>query len=182
MATRTKKTRRNSSEYAAAVEASEEFHGTPATEDFRIVTKIFEHGTLADCGELIRLEVMPVHGGPLIDIKKLKGARLARSPKGYPFQLFVEGGDQSVNLEDFEIYSPHEVEVLGKLKHVVYYTIKHHLGKDGGEANFKHELNDAQKTIPTKARNRPTVIYDTINKLLSLAGGEYEILPEGIDN
>jgi len=171
-------------EYEAAVQASEEFHGTPATEEFRIVTKIFEHGVLADCGELIKIEVIPIHGGPVIDIKDFgkHGARLARSPKGYPVQLFIEGGDQSVNLEDFEIYSPHELEVLGKLKYIVYYTVKHHLGRDGGEANYRHELNDAQKTIPTKARNRPTVIYDTINKLLSLAGGEYEILPEGIDN
>jgi hypothetical protein len=90
-----------------------------------------------------------------------------------------------VNLEDFEIDNPHDLEVLGKLKYVTYYTVKHHLGRDGGEANFKHKLNDGDSKLirrGTKATNRPTVIYDVLNDLISIAGGDYKILPEGIDD
>jgi len=175
--------RNPSDEYTAAAQASEEFHGTEPAEIFEIRTKIFEHDHLGDCGELIKLEIIPVHGGPIIDLKGFKGARLGRSPKGYPDQLFIEGGDQSVDLDEFEIRKPHELEVLGKLKFVTYYTVKHHLGRDGGEANFRHKFNDGQNIrIGTKSANRPTVLYDVMNRLLSLAGGEYEILPEGIDN
>lgn len=181
--TKKNKGKKNPSEYAAAAEASEDFHGIPAHEDFQITTKIFEYDNLGDCGELVELVIVPVHGGKLISLKKFKGARLAQSPKGEPYQLYIEGGDQSVDLETFDIDSPHATEVLGKLKTITYYTVKHHLGRDGGEANYKHKLNEEDLvTRGTKAANRPTVIYDVLNKLLSMAGGEYTILPEGIDN
>lgn len=181
--TRKNGTRRNGSEYEAAAEMSEEFHGTPAQEEFEIVTEKYEHDTLADCGELVKLEIIPINGGSVINLTKFEGARLAMSPKGFPPQLYIEGGDQAVDLGEFEIETPHEFEVLGHLKYITYYTIKHHLGRDGGEANYRHKFNDGpQKRISTKAKNRPTVIYDVNNESLMLAGGEYEILPEGIDN
>lgn len=178
-----KRKRKNSSGYAAAAAMSEEFHGTSPHELIEVSTEIFEHDNLADAGELVKLEIIGVHGG-IIDLKKFAGARLAMSPKGYPYQLYVVGGDQSVDLEQFEIFSPHEKEVLGTLKFVTYYTIKHHLGKDGGDANYRHKFNDNGPLIKrgTRAANRPTVIYDVNNKLISFAGGEYDILPEGIDN
>ncbi len=180
-----RKTKKNPSGYAAAAQASEEFHGTPPHEEFNIVTKIFEHDHLGDIGELVKLEVIPVHGGGVIDLTKFKGARLAQSPKGSKGQLYIEGGNQSVDLDAFEISEPHELEVLGKLKYVTYYTVKHHLGRDGGEANYRHKLNDGDSWLirrGTNSKNRPTVVYDVNNKLLSIAGGEYKILPEGIDN
>lgn len=177
-----RKAKRNGSEYEAAAAMSEDFHGTPAHEDFSIVTEIYEHDSLADCGELMKLEIMARNGG-IVDLKDFGGARLAMSPKGYPAQLYIEGGDQAVDLEEFGIEKPHELEVLGHLKYITYYTTKHHLGRDGGEANYRHQFNDgANYLIETKKKNRPTVIYDVNNELLMLAGGEYEILPEGIDN
>lgn len=174
MAARTKKTRRNSSEYAAAAEASEEFHGTDVHELIEVKTKVFEHEHLADCGELVSLTIAGINGGTFT-LKNFKGARLAQAPKGFPFQLFIEGGDQAVDLEQFDISDPHEFEVLGKLKQIKYYTTKHHLGRDGGEANYKHKVGDLTGKLPH-------VIYDVMSKLLTIAGGEYTILPEGIDN
>ncbi len=180
-----KGTKRNpSDEYTAAAEASEDFHGTNPHELIEVSTQIFEHEHLADCGELVKLEIIGVHGG-LIDLKKFGGARLAMAPKGYPYQLYIVGGDQEVDLEQFEIERPHEHEVLGTLKFVTYYTIKHHLGRDGGDANYRHKFSDNRGPMVrrgAKAANRPTVLYDVNNKLLSFAGGEYDILPEGIDN
>lgn len=182
---RENKRRRNpSSEHEAAAAASEAFHGTPSHEEFDIVTDVFEFDNLGDCGELLKLEVIPVHGGPVIVLSKFGGTRLGQSPQGFPDQLYLEGGDQSVDLDEFEIQTPHVHEVLGKLKFITYYTVKHHLGKDGGDANYRHKFADNAPLIKrgTNPKNRPTVIYDTINELLSLAGGEYQILPEGIDN
>lgn len=177
-------TKRKPSEYAAAAAASEAFHGTPAHEEFNIVTEVFEFDNLGDCGELLKLEVIPIHGGSGITLTKFDGARLGQSPKGFPDQLYIEGGDQSVDLDEFEISRPHALEVLGKLKFITYYTVKYHLGKDGGDANYRHKFADNPPMIRrgTNPKNRPTIIYDTMNNLISLAGGEYQILPEGIDN
>lgn len=170
----TRKGKRNPSEYAAAAAASEEFHGIPASEIIRVETDYFEHDNLADCGELVSLVIKSENGGT-VTLKEFGGARLARSPKGYPFQLFIEGGDQSVDLKAFGITKPHESEVLGRAKRITYYTIKHHLGRDGGEANYKHKLGEVTGQLPV-------VIYDVLNKSLSFSGGAYTILPEGIDD
>jgi hypothetical protein len=166
--------RNNPSEYAAAVAASEEFHGTKAHEVLKIQTEIFEHDNLGDIGELVSIDIAAVNGG-IVKLAGFEGARLARSPKGFPYQLFIEGGDQSVDLAEFGIEDAHEFEVLGRLKRIKYYTVKHHLGKEGGEANYFHKLGELSGKLPH-------VIYDTVNQLLSIAGGEYTILPEGIDN
>jgi len=180
----TRRTKRNSSsddrEYRAAAEASEEFHGMPAHEDIEVTEEVFEHENLAVCGELIKLEIQSINGGTVF-LTKFDGAQLSRSPKGYPPQLFIRGGDQSVDLAEFGITRPHESEVLGKLKRVWYYTIKKHLGKDGGEANYRHRFGDNPEVFALKG-NLPHVIYDVMSELLSISGGGYTILPEGIDN
>ena len=170
----TRRTKRNPSEYEAAAEASEDFHGTPAHEDISVTADIFEHDNLGDIGPLVSMDIASVNGG-VVHLSKFKGARLARSPKGFPFQLFIEGGDQSVNLAEFAIDTPHELEVLGKLKRITYFTDKKHLGKEGGVANYKHKLGEVSGKLPH-------VIYDVMNKTLSIAGGAYTILPEGIDD
>ena len=162
------------SEYQSAVEASEEFHGTDSSEVFTVTAEVFEHDNLSDLGELVSMEIAAVNGG-IVKLHGFDGARLAQSPKGFPYQLFIEGGDQSVDLAEFGIDEPHEKEVLGKLKRIKYYTIKHHLGKDGGEANYKHKLGEIDGKLPT-------VIYDVMNESLEIAGGGYVVLPEGIDN
>lgn len=171
-----KKNPRNPSEFQAAAEASEDFHGTPHHEIIEVKTKIFEHDNLGDLGELVSMKIKSSKPGiGTVTLTKFKGARLAQSPKGYPYQLFIEGGDQAVDLAQFGIDDPHETEVLGKLTQITYFTEKKHLGRDGGIANFKHKLGEV-------TGEKPHVIYDVMNKALSIAGGAYTILPEGIDN
>lgn len=164
-----------SAEYQSALGASEAFHGIDTSEVFEVACEVFEHDNLGDLGELISMEIAPVNGGRAIVLHGFAGARLAQAPKGFPFQLFIEGGDQAVDLAEFDIDEPHEKEVLGKLKRIKYYTVKHHLGKDGGEANYKHKLGEIDGKLPT-------VIYDCMNESLEIAGGGYTILAEGIDN
>jgi len=174
----TRKKRRNPSdeaEFTAAAKASEDFHGVKAHELIRVTTDVFEHDNLADLGELVSMEIKPINGGRSILLSDFDGARLAQSPKGYPYQLYIEGGDQSVDLGEFGIDEPHESEVLGKLVRIIYFTDKKHLGRDGGIANYKHRLGEVSGVLPY-------VNYDCLNKLLSISGGAYKILPEGIDD
>ena len=173
-----KKGRRNPGEdYEAAAAASEDFHGTPAHEVFKVEDEIFAHDTLSDIGELVSLDIQcgRCSRRHIVHVSEFKGARLAQSPKGYPFQLFIEGGDQEVNVEDFCITEPHESEILGKLRTVKYFTDKKHLGREGGVANYKHRLGEVSGILPH-------VRYDTLNRRLYIDGGDYTILPEGIDN
>ncbi len=169
-----RKAKRNPSEFNSAVEASEDFHGTDAHELIDVEQEIFEHDTLADLGELVSMDILSVNGGT-VHLSRFDGARLAQSPKGFPYQLYIEGGDQEVDLTEFDIEDPHELEELGRLKSIKYFTDKKHLGKDGGVANYKHKLGEV-------SGKRPIVTYDTMNKTLAIVGGAYTILPEGIDD
>src|ERR1700683_5398302 len=101
-----RRSRKNPSEFESAVEGSEEFHGTAAHELIEVKTRIFEHDALADLGELVSMHIRSINGG-MVHLSGFKGARLASSPKGYPFQLYIEGGDQSVDLAEFDITNPH---------------------------------------------------------------------------
>ena len=111
---------------------------------------------------------------------------LAETEKGT--QLYIKGGDQSVNLKDFGITDPHESEILGALLNVVYFTTKDHLiPEDGGTANYKHKFVNEKLRAPRKyvfgqkGARLPMVGYDVRNKLLSIQGGTYKIVAEGID-
>ncbi len=141
----------------------------------KIITDIHEHEHVAAFGELVALVIMPERGSRAI---KLSGFETRQGQPAFlttnekRTQLFVDGGDQSVNVATFGIGKPvHETEVLGSLYSVDYYTTKDHLGKDGGEAVYHHVFSK---------KRRPVVIYDTVNSLLYLAGGRYENLDEGI--
>ena len=170
----------------AAAEVYEGFHGRPSSEFLEIKTPVHEHRYLAALGELVSLLIKSVDGGT-VTLKKF-----GKNAQGIPAvlesneqrdQLFIDGGDQSVDLEAFGIAAPlHESEVLGKAVRIVYYTVKDHLGRDGGEANYKHKFGNQREVKFKGPRDRryPTVIYDTRNRLLAFAGGIYTIPDEGI--
>ncbi len=91
-------------------------------------------------------------------------------------QMFFDGGDQSVDLKVFSVPpEPHETVVLGEVSDAWYFTTKKHLGKDGGTAIYKHKLGEEGGELPT-------LIYHTLEKRLSLAGGSYTIPNEGVRN
>jgi hypothetical protein len=153
------------------------FHGRDSEFFVEVTTDVHEHTYLAALGELVSMEIISPTGAVIV----LKGfetrlgepAFLAASEKRT--QLFIEGGDQSVNLKAFGIREPiHESEVLGELDKIEYYTVKDHLGDQGGEAVYRHKLKSK------RFRRKPEVIYDTRNQLLSLSGGNYTIEDEGI--
>lgn len=166
------RTRKNPLEAAQAL--YEGFHGRPSGETIRVKTPIHEHKFLAGLGQLERLDIT-TQGGGKVRYSNFGGAILCANEKRT--QMFIEGGDQSVDLKLFSIKDPvHEFEVLGICTRVRYYTVKDHLGDEGGEAIYNHKL------VSRSFRKAPTLIYDTRNKLLSFAGGNYVVLDEGIEN
>ncbi len=120
--------------------------------------------------------------GEIHRIKDFEGAILAFNEKRN--QLFVEGGDQSINLENFGISEPHELETLGKLKQIDYFTTKTHLGEDGGTAIYEHGFrmtNENGQHVVVKIARYPDLIYRVVDEQLEFSGGSYTIRREGID-
>lgn len=169
----------------AAAERYEYFHGRAPEKDTVIKIPIHRHGVLSGIGELKEMLILGITGDRKIRLS-FKNTLLAENEKGT--QLYIEGGDQSVNLADFSIKNPHEREILGALLNVVYFTTKDHLvPEDGGTANYKHKFVNEKLRAPRKyvfgqkGARLPIVGYDVRNKLLSIQGGTYRIVAEGID-
>jgi hypothetical protein len=168
------KGRKRANPATEAAEAFEEFHGRPSEETVTVQKQVHYHRHLAAAGKLEKLVVI-CRLGYRITLSKFKGAMLCFSEKwhetGYGPQLFIEGGDQSVDLKQFGISRPHETETLGDLVQVDYFTTKDHLGSDGGTAIYQHKF----------LKPYPHLVYDVANQQLIFSGGKYVILPEGID-
>jgi hypothetical protein len=189
-----RKRRRNPADEAE--DAYQRFHGRPPNGVVVVETAVHHHTRLAGAGELLGLVIRFEDEGNEYDVvlKGFKGALLAMNEKRT--QLYVEGGDQSINLAEFAIDKPyHEYETLGRLVAVGYYTTKDHLdAKDGGEAEYWHMIEwteefpaHLKKQVTQAEKNElddnegPDVIYDVRSKLLSFSGGTYTIPDEGID-
>jgi hypothetical protein len=168
----------------AAQDAFERFHGHPATNETVFESVEHEHEVYADVGELVALVIVPEGEKRGLKLTGFDGARLTMSEDWDHPQLFVIGGDQTVDLGAFGISLAHEREILGKVADIEYYTVKDHLSaKDGGEANYTHKFGE-ETARGNKARFRilvsPTAAYDTLNQVISLWGGKYTIEAEGI--
>jgi hypothetical protein len=152
-------------------EAYADFHGRPSEETVVVEKQVHYHKHLAAAGKLEKLVVVS-RKGDRVTLSRFKGAVLCFNERRT--QLFVEGGDQTVNLREFGI-SPnnaHEVETLGDVTDVEYFTTKDHLGNDGGTAIYHHKFS----------KPYPELVYDVVNESLMFSGGRYVVLPEGIDN
>jgi hypothetical protein len=165
----------------ASAEVFEDFHGFEPTEVVTVSKQVHHHAHLASLGTLVQLDVWGVDGKGH-KVTGFKKALLACN-EGRD-QLFIEGGDQSVNLADFGIRKPHETETLGRVTNIGYKTNKTHLGDEGGEAVYVHRFratNQNGKHVVVKMTREPDLIYDVRNEQLLFSGGSYEILREGIN-
>lgn len=177
---------------ATAREAYEAFHGRPSSELIDIVTPMHEHTVTAGIGDLKKLVVKSIDGRT-VTIKNFgvnqQGIGALLTMNEARTQLFIDGGDQSVDLEAFGVLEPfREWETLGQVKKVFYFTRKDHLGRDGGTATYHHTFGGmvevrlpSGKIVRRRAR-LPDLIYDTRNKLLYFSGGGYTLPDEGIEN
>lgn len=164
-----------------ADEVFEEFHGYAPEETVTVRKQVHHHTHLAAAGELVRLVVDGVDGYRHT-IRNFGGAILAFNETKN--QLFIEGGDQAIDLRDFRIKQPHELETLGKVRVIDYQTNKTHLGSEGGEAVYTHRFRSTNKDgqhVLLRVAKDPDLIYDVPNQQLVFSGGSYEIRAEGID-
>ncbi len=181
-ARKNKRGRRNPAEQAIA--GYEDFHGRPPGEFVAVERQRHDHRHLSAAGDLKRLVVLSVDGKANVTLSKFKGAILAFNEKRN--QLFVERGDQAVDLADFGIdpRKAHELETLGRVKKIDYFTTKDHLGDEGGTATYAHTFrttNENGRHVTVRIARYPDLIYRVLEKHLEFSGGSYEILPEGID-
>ena len=143
-------------------------------------------------GDLIKLKIKPAAGGGAVTLRKFgtnkDGQKALLCMNEGMTQMFIEGGDQSIDLDAFGIEPPfREFETLGKLTDVWYFTTKDHLRpQDGGTANYHHAFGVKRDAKGRMIRRRdlkacPDVLYDARNQLLSFSGGRYTIPDEGID-
>lgn len=171
--------RRNPAE--AAAEAFREFNGRDPELTVRVKAKRHHHKHLAGAGLLVRLIVAGVDGREH-KIENFGGALLAFNEAKN--QLFVEGGDQSINLADYRIKRPHEIETLGKVLKISYEGRKDHLGAEGGHAVYTHTFrttNENGRHVVVKMARCPDLIYHRLDVQLEFSGGSYTIKREGID-
>lgn len=159
-------------ELAAAARLTEEFHGRPPRKIAEYDEPAEQRQTLADLGRLEELEIeTPARTRALLTFRP--GVRVTASPDGK--QLYFVGGDQTIDLAALDLADQigRDHAHLGHCRRIAYHTRKgfhafeptsyvHRFGEDGG---IEPELN-----------------YDAINGRLYLAGGSYEVRPEGIVN
>lgn len=158
--------RYNPAEAARAV--SEEFHGRAVRAMVPVTERRHYHKFLAELGELTLLVIHTPDGRHRVELTQFAGALLCTNEDKN--QLFIKGGDQTVNLRDFGIRDPHEKEHLGELRKIAYYTDKEHLGDEGGEADYHHSFS----------KPYPHVDFRTRDTHLEISGGKYKITREGI--
>ena len=167
-----------------AQQVYQEFHGEPPSETVIVEKKVHFHKHLASAGELRKLEVRRRVDRGVTTLTRFKGALLAFNEAKN--QLFVEGGDQTVSLEAFGIdpNEAHEMETLGQVLSIDYFTNKTHLGEEGGVATYEHGFrmtNENGKHVVVKIARYPDLIYSVPNEQLYFSGGSYLIRAEGID-
>jgi hypothetical protein len=166
----------------AAARAYQDFHGHPPTEVIEVESTRHFHTHLAGGGLLIKLFVrVPSERKQdgLSSVVELDFDN-ERKPTYLTYneakdQLFVTGGDQSVDLKAFGIRTPHEKQLLGTITRVWYFTTKSHLGSEGGTAIFKHNFGE-------EGGEKPSAVYRVRDKHIEIVGGDYSIPPEGIRN
>ena len=162
-----RKSRRRNPE-GEATDAYTGFHGHEPEEEVVVKRDVHFHEHLAGAGKLVKLTVKNDFAS--VDLTGFKGALLAFNEERN--QLYIEGGDQSVDLRKFGIRNPHDMQTLGQVFVVEYHTRKDHLGKEGGNAIYVHKFD----------KPYPDLLYDVRNEKLLFSGGGYNIPDEGIDH
>ena len=171
------------------------FHGEPSDELIDVEEEIEIPDSLAVLGQLVEIKVELESGGKEIalefqaplDAEENPGtsrrqnhpdsdiALLCSSPDGK--QLYIRGGDQSLDLDALKMGPGtkwyRDSMVIGTITEITYRTQKHF--DQFRTIDYYHKLGE-------KTKVEPLLTYDVKNELLSIAGGQYEVKPEGIVN
>ena len=146
------------------------------------MTPLHEHSVVAGIGDLKKLEVITADGHKVI-IKNFgvnrHGQPAYLTMNEAATQLFIDGGDQSVNLEDFGILEPYrEWETLGQVKQVWYFTTKttwasmaalRPIATSSAAWGIPRAFHGPHGEVRERSR-LPDLIYDVRNQLLYFSG------------
>ena len=170
----------------------QDFHGRPSTKTTEVHTKLKSRERLSELGDLVELRVITPTGKKATLVQDDTGMWQPSHQKqpSYPDvnrntpmlssspdrrQLYIEGGVQEVELGLLGLGGDWKRDnmLLGILTHVTYRTEK---GFD------KFQLTDYYHKLGEETGDEPVLTYDTLNGLLAVVGGRYEVRPEGIVN
>lgn len=179
-----RKRKRNSA--AASSALYEQFHGKPSTSILEIEEEWHIHKNLAQLGTLVEIKVLlnPTESKsnqrratlavPHSD-NVLKGVQLCSSEGKGPKTLYLIGGDQSLPLKALGFTSADEKDLMyiGEIEEITYRTRKHF--DQFKKIDYYHGLGEVSKV-------RPQLLYRLRDKKLLIAGGQYDVRPEGIVN
>jgi hypothetical protein len=146
----------------SAAELSEAFHGRETTPEY-VAESAHVHTHLAGLGTLREIKL---RGGVRLTFDK--STRLASNEAGS--QMFVVGGDQTVDLAEFpEVDATKEAVVLGQVRRIVYVADKQHLGREDKRTGpYSHTLGEESGDLPV-------LIYRPRDQRLEFAGGHYYV-------
>lgn len=169
--------RRSSNPHSSASDLYSEFHGKPSTGYTSFKETLHEHEWLSELGILTELEVKTPSGvRASLEFPTNKRDQVLVTSSEDGKQLYFVGGDQEVPLAKLKLSGKkwkRDLMVLGRLHKLTYRTQK---GFDQFETiDYYHKLGEVTGECPI-------LLYDHLNKTLSMAGGQYEVRPEGIVN
>lgn len=176
------KSKRNPEE--AADYLYEKFHGRPSEQTVVVEKQIHHHDHLTGLGDLVEIWI-ETPTGLLAQIEFPENDRPILSSSEDGTQLYIEGGQQKIDLKKLEMDGKEwrkDRMCLGKFalpegkrKHnITYFTEK---SFDRWEPIFyEHDLGEQNEGEPkSKRRESPVLIYDPRSEQLEIAGGEYTI-------
>lgn len=165
----------------------EKFHGREPSKILEYEEEVNYHGNLTELGDLAEIKVPTLTG---LDVTLCFLTEEQRDSGQYPIleavklcsnelgdQLYFVGGDQSLPLSDLGMGEGtkwfRDSIIIGVLSELTYRTEK---GFD------KFQLTEYYHALGEETGEQPMLVYDTMNSRISVAGGQYKILPQGIVN
>jgi hypothetical protein len=183
-----------SEQYQQAKRIAELFHGRPVKEHIVVTESIHTPDWYAALGPLVELRIKGFRGAPFgratfkFPVKEGKTIQFFASPDGR--QFYLRGGDQELDLDalgmgpETEWYR--DQMLIGEVTYFVYRDGKkfHRFKMTDYSHRVGSALDDSGMRHIQKTKVKPVMIYDTLSKKISLAGGlgkiETENLVEGM--
>ena len=162
----------------------ESFHGCPSSQDVIVEREIHEHEHLAGLGDLVEVHI-ETPTGLVAHIQFPEGNRPLLSTSEDGKQLYIEGGDQKMDLKALGMNGPDWVkdrmvlgcfaEPEGKRKHNIAYLTEKDFD-DFEPIIYEHDLGEPNEgESKTERREAPYLEYEPRNVQLYITGGQYQI-------
>jgi hypothetical protein len=166
--------KRNPEDAAAAL--SESFHGRDPETITTFEEEEHEHEWYAGLGDLVELKVRTVTDlEATIEFPEGKGRPvLAASEDGR--QLYIVGGDQTLDLDSLKMSGEKWERDLMTIGEITEFTYRTEKGFD------KFTPTDYYHKAGEETGVRPSLLYDPRSGALKVAGGQYQVKPEGVVN